>query len=316
MLFKQLLVPVAPEQKITSSLNNILNIADECESKITLLMVIEDMDELKEISQYSVKTLDILDKVTKIYYSQLRTLVSELKGKYKNIDFNVQVRIGIPFIEIIQCARSEGSDFIVIDSHRKSKSHACQRGSTTLHLMRKSEIPIWSTTRELHSSKKILAAIDLDEQVSADLCKRILNSAYDLCKATNSELVLCHIWELESEGFLRKWSGYNDTDIAILKEKMKIERARKMRTLIDNLVDNNNSVNVHIELIQGHAKELLPTFIEQNSIDVTFLGSMSRTGIAGYLMGNKAEYWLNKLNATVVTLKPSEFISPIVSTTR
>ena len=76
MLFKQLLVPVAPEQKITSSLNNILNIADECESKITLLMVIEDMDELKEISQYSVKTLDILDKVTKIYYSQLRKLVS------------------------------------------------------------------------------------------------------------------------------------------------------------------------------------------------------------------------------------------------
>ncbi|MDB1125077.1 universal stress protein [Vibrio algarum] len=154
MSFKHLLVPLAPEQKVTPSLNNILKIANELESKMTLLMVIEDMDELKEISRYSARTLDILDKVTKIYHSQLKTLVRELKSRFKQIDFCVQVRIGIPFIEIIQCAREQNSDYIVIDSHRNSKTHACQRGSTTLHLMRKSEIPIWSTTQEIHSSKK------------------------------------------------------------------------------------------------------------------------------------------------------------------
>ncbi|MFC1234115.1 universal stress protein [Vibrio sp. F74] len=314
MLFKNLLVPVAPEQTITSSLNNIFNMADKSESKITLLTVIEDMNELKEISQYSVRTLDIIDKVTKTYHSQLRSLVSELRGRYQNIDFNIQVRIGIPFIEIIQCAREDNSDYIVIDSHRSNKTQACQRGSTTLHLMRKSEIPIWSTTNELHSSKKILAAVDLEEQASAELCKKIFNAAYDLCKATSSELILCHIWELESEGFLRKWSGYNDTDIAHLTDQMRAERLRKLNALVENLIEeDSDSVKVNIDLIQGHAKELLPQLIVQKSIDVTFLGSMSRTGIAGYLMGNKAEYWLNELDATVVTLKPDEFLSPIVS---
>lgn len=316
MSYKHLLVPLAPEQEITSSLSNVLSIADTCKSRITLLMVIQGMDELKEISQYSVRTLDIIDRVTKLYYSQLKALVRGLESRFHNIDFNIQVRIGIPFIEIIKCAREENSDFIVIDSHRSNKKYSCQRGSTTLHLMRKSEIPIWSTTKEPHSSKKILAAIDLDEQESKTLCKKIIKAAYDLCKATNSELIVCHIWELESEGFLRKWSGYTDTDIAQLIDKMHSERMKKINALEKSLLENDCSVKVTIELIQGHAREVLPQFVKQESIDVTFLGSMSRIGIAGYLMGNKAEYWLNEINTTVVTLKPDEFISPIISDTR
>ncbi|HCH5588659.1 TPA: universal stress protein [Vibrio parahaemolyticus] len=316
MSYKRLLVPIAPEQNVAPSLSNILSIADKYESKVMLLMVIENMDELKEISQYSVRTLDILDRVTRIYYSQLKILVGDLRRRFKNVDFSIQVRIGIPFIEIIQCAREEESEYIVIDSHRSLKKHACQRGSTTLHLMRKSEIPIWSITNEPHSSKKILAAVDLDERVSTTLSKKIVKSAYDLCKATNSELIVCHIWDLESEGFLRKWSGYTDTDIAELKDRMQCERLNKIDSLMGSVSKNDDSIKVRTELIQGCAREILPLIVKQQSIDVTFLGSMSRTGIAGYLMGNKAEYWLNELDATVVTLKPDEFLSPIVSKSR
>ncbi|CDT25391.1 conserved hypothetical protein [Vibrio coralliirubri] len=316
MPFTKLLIPLVKEQEITPHLNNVLNIADKCSAKITLLMVIEGMNELEEISKYSAKTLDILDKVTKIYYAQLKTLVRELRVKHTNIEFNTQVRIGIPFIEIIQCAREEQSDFIVIDSHREGKAQACQRGSTTLHLMRKSETPIWSTASKLHSSKKILAAIDLDEQVSPSLCEKIVSAAHSLCKVTDSELTLCHIWELESEGFLRKWSGYNDSDIDQLTEKMHSQRIKKITTLMDNLFESDRSVKINIRLIQGHAKDKLPEIIRQEAFDVTFLGSMSRAGIAGYLMGNKAEFWLNELDATVVTLKPDEFTSPITAKIR
>ncbi|MDB1125078.1 universal stress protein [Vibrio algarum] len=148
------------------------------------------------------------------------------------------------------------------------------------------------------------------------MCEKIIKSAYELCKITDSELILCHIWELESEGFLRKWSGYTDTDINQLTSKMRSERIRKIDSLANRLIEGDQSIKVRIELIQGQAKERLTEFIRHESIDVTFLGSMSRTGIAGYLMGNKAEYWLNELSATVVTLKPDEFVSPIMSVTR
>jgi len=271
------------------------------------------MDELKEISQYSVRTLDIIDRVTKTYHSQLKSILRDLKMRFQNVDFNIQVRMGIPFIEIIQCAREERSDFIVIDTHRNNKTNSCQRGSTTLHLMRKSEIPIWSTTRKPHSSNKVLAAVDLDEQVSKTLCHKIVRAAYDLCKVTNSELILCHIWELESEGFLRRWSGYTDSDIAYLTDKMRSERIRKIDALVEEVIEDYGRVNVKVntKLVEGNAKDLLPRIIGQKCVDVTFLGSMSRTGIAGYLMGNKAEYWLNDLDTTVVTLKPDEFVSPI-----
>jgi len=41
------------------------------------------------------------------------------------------------------------------------------------------------------------------------------------------------------------------------------------------------------------------------------MGSVARTGVPGFLIGNKAEKLLNTINCTVLTVKPDGFISPV-----
>jgi nucleotide-binding universal stress UspA family protein len=46
-------------------------------------------------------------------------------------------------------------------------------------------------------------------------------------------------------------------------------------------------------------------------IDLLVMGSVCRTGIAGFLIGNTAEEVINQVDCSVLTLKPKGFITPV-----
>jgi nucleotide-binding universal stress UspA family protein len=51
--------------------------------------------------------------------------------------------------------------------------------------------------------------------------------------------------------------------------------------------------------------------IRDLGVDVVVMGSVARSGIPGFLIGNKAEKILTTINCTVLTVKPDGFVSPI-----
>ncbi|MCO7023578.1 universal stress protein [Vibrio paracholerae] len=55
----------------------------------------------------------------------------------------------------------------------------------------------------------------------------------------------------------------------------------------------------------------MPEYVISNEIDLVILGSMSRTGISGFVMGNTAESMINQLECSVMTLKPDSFKPPV-----
>lgn len=309
MSFSPLLVPIAPEQALNDSFHQAFRFADQCAAQVTLLCVIEDLAELKEISRYSCTTLDLLDRATKIYHDTLKEHVSVLEKQYPNISFETKIRIGVPFVEIVREANSSHSSLVIIDSHREDKKDACRRGSNTLSLMRKSAVPIWSISTHSQPVKQVVAAIDLTNQDYQEFNAKIVQLAVEFCSVIGAELTLCHAWRLESEGFLRKWSGYEDLDIALLSKKMRSERVERLKSLL--IPYENSPVVKQIKLLEGETREVLPQFVATSGIDLVILGSLSRTGIAGFLMGNTAESMLNTLSCSVITLKPDSFVSPV-----
>ncbi len=52
-------------------------------------------------------------------------------------------------------------------------------------------------------------------------------------------------------------------------------------------------------------------FANENRIDLLVLGTIGRSGIAGLLMGNTAERILNKVECSVLAVKPEGFVSSI-----
>jgi len=73
----------------------------------------------------------------------------------------------------------------------------------------------------------------------------------------------------------------------------------------------NNAVPIQVKLLEGEPRDVLPKYVSSNEIDLVILGSMSRAGISGFVMGNTAESMINQLGCSVITLKPDSFKSPV-----
>ena len=48
-----------------------------------------------------------------------------------------------------------------------------------------------------------------------------------------------------------------------------------------------------------------------DQIDLLVMGTVCRTGLAGFIIGNTAEEVLSALNCSVLTVKPEGFVSPV-----
>ncbi|ELR66233.1 Universal stress protein family 1 [Photobacterium marinum] len=311
MTFRRILIPVLPEQDLGPSFHQALEFANNFDASLTLLTIIEDLAELKELASYSITTLDLLDKTTQAYYHQLNAHTHELKKQYPRISFNTLIRVGIPFIEIIKAANENQTDLIIIDTHLHAKTTTCQWGSTTRHLMRKSNIPIWSVHEKQQSIKRIVAAIDVTTSSSTEFNEKIISIAHEFSAICQAELLPCHAWRLETEGYLRKWNSYTDLDIALVAKQLREDRADRLKSLISPYEASGTQIN--IRMLEGDPKQIVPQFVKKEDIDLVVMGSLSRTGIAGLLMGNSAEYMLDALKCSVVTIKPDDFCSPVLS---
>ncbi|MCG9575291.1 universal stress protein [Vibrio tubiashii] len=310
MTFTQLLVPIAPGQEIDDSHHQAFQFANNCSANVTLLLVIKELAEFKEIFHLSGSSLNVLDQATHHFKDHLAQQARTLSEQYANIRFTTKVRVGTPFIEIIQEADESNSSMIIINSYRESKQDACERGSNTLNLMRKSEVPIWSLSRAPRATRNVVAAVDLTNNEYQDFNAQLLAMAVDFCTQIGASLTLCHVWKFESEGFLKDWSGYSDIEIALLAQEMRKERQSRLSKLLEG--QKECSVDIATKILEGETREVFPQYVADEDIDLVILGSMSRTGIAGFVLGNTAEAMVSQLDCSVVTLKPDTFASPVL----
>lgn len=310
MSFRHLLFPIAPDQRLDNDFQEAFQIAESQSAKVTLVTVIENLEELKEISKYSNKVSNLLDDVKATSHQFLEKQTEILKAKYPNIEFSTTVRIGIPFIEIIKLADEVQASMIVINSLREHKTQASERGSTTRFLMRKSGLPVWSNSPHRAPLRRIAVAVDVSFDEQASFNEKIVSLALEICALTGAELILLHAWNMDLAGFFQKWGSYRDLDIESISQDIQLERAERMKLLVNP--NANSSVSQQFKLLKGEPKSVIPRFVIDNKIDMVIMGSLERTGIAGFLMGHTAESMLDKLPCPVITLKPDEFHSPVL----
>ena len=61
----------------------------------------------------------------------------------------------------------------------------------------------------------------------------------------------------------------------------------------------------------GNPRDVLPLYVEENQIDLISMGTVCRTGIKGFLIGNTAESILAEVQCSVLALKPDGFVSTV-----
>lgn len=156
---------------------------------------------------------------------------------------------------------------------------------------------------------RIAAAVDPgteDGEADQALNVRIAEAASLMAHLEGGSVTLLHAWEVFAEGMVRGLGtpdGYAEY-IAAARQRAEDDFARFTRSLGEGVA------GLPAELRRGEPEDVIPAFVVAEGIDLLVMGSVARSGIAGFFIGNTAERVLPRLPCSVLVVKPGESAAP------
>ncbi|ABZ77408.1 UspA domain protein [Shewanella halifaxensis HAW-EB4] len=181
-------------------------------------------------------------------------------------------------------------------------------------LLRKCPCPVW-LNRLVHQpldKRQVAVAIDpistsLEENA---LSIRMLQLARDTANRCDYRLHVLSCWEYNLESYLRNslWIKIDQEELNAELESLRVSH----RKALDSLIEQSGiGGDIIIHHLQGAADVQIPEFVNEKEIDILVMGTLARTGIPGFVIGNTAENILQSIKCSLVALKPEGFESPI-----
>jgi len=238
----------------------------------------------------------------------------------KEIAVEAKVLVGKPFSEIIRQVLGNDHDLVIKCAEGDASLRDILFGSTDMHLMRKCPCPVWIIKSTEHRHYRcILAAVDLDQEeaVKDVLNRQILEIATSLALAESSEMHIVHAWDFAGENHFRSARmGFSDAEVDAMLAEEAGERKRWLKNLVNTYGTKADEEAVdylrpQLHVIQGVAKHIVPSKARELDVDLIVMGTVARSGISGFFMGNTAESILNQIDCSVLTIKPPGFVSPV-----
>jgi nucleotide-binding universal stress UspA family protein len=231
-------------------------------------------------------------------------------------DVSVAVAVGQPFLQIIRQVIQHGHDLVIASADGGATLRNVYFGSTATHLMRKCPCPVWIVKpHQSLNHSRILACIDPNPGQDADneLDRKILDLATSLAATNDAKLHIVHAWDVEGKDRDTMASEIPDATRETILSKHESEHRERVGALLANypMAKINNQVHVP----RGVPQKAIVDIVETHDIDLVVMGTVSRTGISGLIIGNAAESILSVVQCGVFTVKPLGFQTPIVLTT-
>ena len=305
--FKNILFYTDGEAGSLLALNRAVDLADQNTGRLTVVDVVEELP--REVSRLAgaMPWEDLQSMAMREAREQLELLVSPFQEKGSPVNF--EVLCGKPFIEVIRAVLRRQHDLVMMTADGRSELMQALFGSTSLHLMRKCPCPVWVIKpSQTPRFAKILAAVDPDplDTVRNAVNARIMELATSLAELEDCELHVVHAWQAGVRGFLPGWQA-RATEAWV--RRTHAVHQRRFRQLLGQFELKNPKHRLH--LIEGEAGVVIPQLADKEVVDLIVMGTVARTGIEGYFIGNTAETVLQRVACSVLTVKPEGFVSPV-----
>jgi nucleotide-binding universal stress UspA family protein len=106
------------------------------------------------------------------------------------------------------------------------------------------------------------------------------------------------------------YRGHGGVPNAEIDRLIQEESARRRRQ-VEALVAEHVTAPHRLHLPKGDPASVIPALVRRHDIDLLVMGTVCRTGIPGFIIGNTAEKVLDTVECSVLTVKPVGFVSPI-----
>ena len=232
------------------------------------------------------------------------------------IDVQAKVLVGTAFIEVIREVMREQHDLVILAPDSKHGLISRLFGSISMHLMRKCPCPVWIVKPGSGKPyRQIMAAVDTFseswDEAEESINPLILQLSSSMARIDKSDLHVIQVWYVANEGFLGSLVQIDQKSLRRLRDETRNDIGHRLDQLMQS-VDRDGIGAVRTHLIRGDdpAKAIVKLARKQK-IDLLVMGTVCRTGLAGFLIGNTAEELLGAIDCSVLTVKPSGFVSPV-----
>lgn len=308
--FKNILLIAGGDNWNTTSLKRAVALAKNNSARLTVVDVVGELPRELGVVATSRHRVEVQSLVVA---ERLKQLEQHIEAVVTNgIRVNAKVLVGKPFLEIIREVLKKKHDLVMKTAQGEGRLKEAIFGSTAMHLLRKCPCPVWMLmpTHRRHYVK-ILAAVDPDP-IDADknaLNTNIMELATSLARTEGSELHVTHCWSLYGETLLMRPGGMSRSEVAELAREAQTEHGDRLYQLVERHAPALPNNRVH--LLKGDAEALIPALARRKNIEIIVMGTVVRTGIAGFIVGNTAENILQRVDCSVLTVKPNGFVSPV-----
>ncbi len=268
------------------------------------------------VASVSTNDVHLQSSIKKLQMSLIRDrglaldkLISTLPAhRSKSVTLKKQVVPGKGYLEVIKLVVSEKFDLVVKAVNSKSAITAALFGDNDIRLLHFCPCPVLilkpGRRRKL---RNILAAVDpvTGDRAGTNLNNAILETAISVAEIEMADLHVLHVWELPLEDFTELRVGKGTLDL--LSRSLKEDAERKL----NELVQGYTRVPLYESLRKGKPHKVIPKFVRENDIDLLLMGTVARSGVPGFLVGNTAEKILSQVDCSVLALKPKGWKTPI-----
>ncbi len=238
----------------------------------------------------------------------------------------LRVTIGTPFIEVIRAVQREGHDLVLKPVHGRPDDRGFF-ASNDMHLLRKCPCPVWMEhepeqrddlgTRSLREavpmprSERVLAAVDAIQPGSAELNRRILDTATAVAAESGAALDIVHAWQTPFDPALAA-SDPARSDHPQLADALGViedRHATALKALTADYRSHLGGGGTHLR--RGEPAEQVLACARELASDLLVLATLSRPREPGLFIGTTAEDLLQGARTSVLALKPEGFVSPV-----
>ncbi len=252
--------------------------------------------------------------------------LDEIVSPFRGGDVQIATRVlaGDPAATIVRAVVADGYQMVCKAPTDGGGLRNGILGCIDMRLIRACPCPvaIIGSHRPDEGRRVTVAAVDVTcapggEETNEDLNNRILELAVDALAAPESRLHVIHAWTLYGESVMRSpRARLPAIEVDKLLERERAARQEKLEELVANLRSRLAGIDAErfepeIHLVKGDPSSAIPSELERLEADLLLMGTISRRGVTGFLLGNTAEKILERVRCSVAVTKPEGFVTPV-----
>ncbi len=309
--FKNILLYTDGDVDNVGPLEKAIDLAQRNGARLTVTGILQQLPREMQLLLANAQVAEMEKTAVEALNERLETFVASARAKCDNVA--IKILYGTPFLEITREVIRNQHDLVMMAADGADDHRERFFGSTSLHLMRKCPCPIWVIKPGQHTTfTRVLAAVDphpTNEERNGVNAK-VMELATSLSRLEGSELHIAHSVDTSAADAWSLWSRALPPDEA---SRIPVETVMRHRQLLLKLLEKHDleGIEHEVHLSEGAAGDCIAQLAKEKQIDLIVMGTLARTGVTGFFIGNTAETVLGRVACSVLTVKPDRFASPV-----